>query len=99
MRYDFLADEWINLGRLPNGEQFYHGCGFATNMEGQLELIVTGRVRFDDLDIYNLETGLWRTSGKYVNTVTEILYPVPKVEVGRLLKNSNRLINQNVAQK
>ncbi len=65
--YDVAASTWTSMGEIPSGGRNYLGCGVAKNSQGQTVIVVAGGLLSGDdvsVDIYNLETNEWKTSGK-----------------------------------
>ncbi len=67
LSYDPAEDSsrWNSEGEMPNSH-VNPGCGVAVNLQGQFEFVITGGEQpvQDAVDIYNMETETWKTSGK-----------------------------------
>ncbi len=65
--YNMATSTWTSLGLMPSGVRGFAGCGVAKNRLNQMEVIISGGTMIGDdvaVDIFNLETREWKTSGE-----------------------------------
>ncbi len=68
--FDITTGVWTDIGPLPSGGREGMGCGVARDNLGNVLLVMAGGYSFDadivgnEVDIYNLNTGIWSQSGK-----------------------------------
>ncbi len=64
-KYTIMTSSWTSIGEIPSGGRNNLGCGVAKNRFGQTEIIIAGGFQSGaSVDIYNLETNEWKSSGK-----------------------------------
>ena len=63
-KYDMETAAWDLLGQPSHGYLPDPGCGIAMNVHGQMEFVIAGTTDESTVaaDIYNIDTGEWRTS-------------------------------------
>ena len=57
--YDFSMDVWTTLEPMQMGRSG-HGCGLIEHENGTQEVMVAGGQNTSTVEMYNLESGIWR---------------------------------------
>ncbi len=65
MAYHINDNTWNTTSPIPSGQRSANGCGMALNRQGEPEIVVAGGTSPFDVDIYNTETGLWKSSSRF----------------------------------